>query len=331
MSNVWMVRAGENSRLINEFRKGYIAVGFDALGDMSATVEYEAFKKYFKDMYPDEKPGSIAGQIAMFYKFRSTMQVGDKVVTYDSTTREYLIGSILSDYQYEPNIVGDYPHYRKVKWEGSISRDRLTPAARNSLGSTLTIFSVNEDIWKEIVLFLSGEQSMSKTINVIDEKDEFEQLKDDTVDRARELIKDRLLGLSASEMEQLAAAILRAMGYRTRISPKGPDQGVDVFASPDGLGFEEPRIKTEVKHRPKTSISSQDIRSFLGGLRPGDKGLYISTGGFTLDAKYEAQRSNIPLSLVSLDDLAVLVVTYYESFDLDGRALIPLVKIYWPV
>ena len=35
------------------------------------------------------------------------------------------------------------------------------------------------------------------------------------------------------------------------------------------------------------------IRSFLGGLREGDKALYISTGGFTQDAKYEEARSNI--------------------------------------
>lgn len=64
-------------------------------------------------------------------------------------------------------------------------------------------------------------------------------------------------------MEQLVAAILRAMGYKARVTPKGPDRGVDVIASPDGLGLEEPRIKAEVKHRPKTPIGSQLIRSFL--------------------------------------------------------------------
>ena len=130
-------------------------------------------------------------------------------------------------------------------------------------------------------------------------------------------------------MQELLAAILRAMGFKTRVSPRGPDRGLDVFASPDGLGLQEPRIKAEVKHRGG-SIGSQELRSFIGGLRPGDRALYLSTGGFSKDAKYEADRSNIPLTLIDLDNLATLIEQHYESFDSDGRALLPLTKIYWP-
>jgi restriction system protein len=85
-----------------------------------------------------------------------------------------------------------------------------------------------------------------------------------------------------------------------------------------------------VKHRARTTIGATDVRSFLGGLRPGDRGLYISTGGFTREAKYEADRSNTPATLIDLDELARLVVTHYDNFDLEGRALIALVKVYWP-
>jgi hypothetical protein len=56
----------------------------------------------------------------------------------------------------------------------------------------------------------------------------------------------------------------------------------------------------------------------------------VSTGGFSKEAKYEAERSNIPLTLIELDDLATLVEQHYENFDANGRALIPLTKIYWP-
>ncbi len=58
--------------------------------------------------------------------------------------------------------------------------------------------------------------------------------------------------------------------------------------------------------------------------------MYVSTGGFTKDAKYEADRSNIPVTLIDLDELATLVVTHYENFDLEGRALISLIRVYWP-
>jgi restriction system protein len=35
--------------------------------------------------------------------------------------------------------------------------------------------------------------------------------------------------------------------------------------------------------------------------------------------------------LLTLDDLANLVVEHYELFDAEGRTLVPLVKVYWPV
>ncbi|WP_371683247.1 restriction endonuclease [Hahella sp. KA22] len=149
------------------------------------------------------------------------------------------------------------------------------------------------------------------------------------MNQSKELIKDKIIALDADEMEQLIATVLRGMGFRARVSPKGPDRGIDVFASPDGLGLQEPRIKVEVKHRSGT-IGAQILRSFIGALRPGDKGIFVSTGGFTREARYEADRANIPLTLVDIDILAELVVDYYEEFSLEGKALIPLIRIYWP-
>lgn len=58
--------------------------------------------------------------------------------------------------------------------------------------------------------------------------------------------------------------------------------------------------------------------------------MYVSTGGFSKDAKYEAERSTIPITLIDLDMLVELIIQYYDNFDAEARALIPLVKIYWP-
>lgn len=69
------------------------------------------------------------------------------------------------------------------------------------------------------------------------------------------------------------------------VSPQGTDRGVDVLASPDGFGLQEPHIKVEVKYRPNSCMGSPEVSSFLGSLRAGDKGLYLSTGGFTKEAK----------------------------------------------
>lgn len=78
-------------------------------------------------------------------------------------------------------------------------------------------------------------------------------------------------------------------------------------------------------------MGANEIRSFTGGLRSGDRGLYVSTGGFTKEAKYEAERSTIPISIIDSDILVELIIQYYDNFDAETKALIPLKKIYWPV
>lgn len=78
-------------------------------------------------------------------------------------------------------------------------------------------------------------------------------------------------------------------------------------------------------------MGAERIRRFLCGLRSGDRGPYISTGGFTKEVRYEVGRSNIPVTLVDSDYLASLVVEHYDSFDNEGRSLVPLKKVYWPI
>ena len=119
-------------------------------------------------------------------------------------------------------------------------------------------------------------------------------------------------------------------GYKTRISPQGSDRGKDIIASPDGFGFEPPRIVVEVKHR-KEAMGAPEIRSFLGGRHKDDKGLYVSTGGFTTQARYEAERASIPLTLLDLNDLVMAFIENYENMRMSSRTLIPLAKIYWPL
>jgi restriction system protein len=120
------------------------------------------------------------------------------------------------------------------------------------------------------------------------------------------------------------------MGYKTRVSREGSDLGIDILASPDGFGFESPRIIVEVKHRSGT-IGSKEIRNLVGGRHASDKGLFVSTGGFTKDARYEADRANIPLMLWDLDDLVQALVENYENADQETRTLLPLTRLFWPV
>jgi restriction system protein len=119
------------------------------------------------------------------------------------------------------------------------------------------------------------------------------------------------------------------MKYKTQVSPAGADRGKDIIASPDGFGFENPRIVVEVKHR-NGQMGSPAIRSFLGGRHKDDRGLFVSTGGFTKDAHYEAERAQVRLTLWTLDNLVRALVEHYDNTDTETKRMVPLKRMYVP-
>ncbi|MEZ5065908.1 MAG: restriction endonuclease [bacterium] len=329
MSRFWMVRAGGGGRLVDEFEeKGCVAANWGGVGEVGATTTADDLKEQLRKGLPNPHPAAVSNIAAMIWKFAREMAPGDKVVTYDPAKREYLLGEISGDYRYSSDIP-EHEQVRPVRWIGRAGRDDLSTNAKNTLGGFLTVFEPGEDVLDEIQRAMNGVAPASESESSV-AGDDFPGLREDVEERSRESLKDRISMLDPAEMEHLVAALLRAMGFKTRVSQSGPDRGRDVVASPDGLGFQSPSIIAEVKHRPRTAIGSQQIRSFLGALRPSDRGLYVSTGDFSKDARYEAERSAVPVTLINLDDLAKLVVEHYESFDADGRALLPLVRVYWP-
>ncbi len=267
------------------------------------------------------------------HRFLCELVKGETVVTYDASKRIYHLGTVVGDYAYHADYDVELRHTRAVTWTATLERDRLSASTKNSLGSIATIFCASEAASDEVVGLIAATPATLNPIpsedNSEPEDDEIEVLQD-TEQRAMDFLQDRLSKLSWDQMQELVAGLLRAMGYKTRISPPGPDRGKDIVASPDALGFVSPRIVTEVKHR-KGTMGAPDVRAFAGGLRNRDNGLYVSTGGFTREARYEADRANHPLTLMDSIDLGKAIIENYDRMDLETRTLLPFKKIYWPV
>ncbi len=330
--NVWLVRAGRGAEHAEDFAtEGYVGISWMDVGPVSADTPDDEIERGFERHYPEAKPGTRAVWVSQLKRFLRELQMGDSVVTYDSNQRIYLIGTIGSEPKWrEARRLG---RIREVAWEKHVHRDLLSTPTKNSLGSIATLFRVSDDASAE--LFAKAVPISAPALpdapDDADEADEAEPdalLHEETVRKSGEFIQDRIAQLSWQDMQRLVAGILRAMGYKTRVA-NGPDRGVDVFASPDGLGLQEPRIFVEVKHRKQT-IGAPDIRAFLGGRRTGDKCLYVSSGGFTKEARYEADRASVPLTLINLEDLSQLLVDHYERADMETQALVRLTKLYWP-
>jgi len=323
-NNIWMVRAGKRGRLCSEFlEKKIVAISYGNIGDLSTISNLDDLKNVIKKAHPNEKDQTInswAGQIYHFlFDFKEDR---DYVLTYDSESREYHIGSIIGDYEYNKDLI-EFEHIRKINWLGKVSRDNLSSSTRYSLGSGLTIFNLNEDVKKEIITLLYGDVSTSEP------PEELEGDIEKSIEEAYEAIKDKIITLDWEQMQDLVAGLLRAMGYKTSVSERGPDKGVDITAHPDEFGIKDPKIKVQVKHR-KDKSGSQLIQQLRGALKKGEKGIFVSTGGFTKNAWNEAESSSTIIKLINLDYLVDLIIKYYEDFDDETKDILPLKRIYLP-
>ncbi len=343
MSKTWMIR-GEGGRLYDIFREqSIVAIGWHEIaGEISPAMTKKDIAKLYQQKFPELKKGTVIAAASQVWRFMNEVKVGDQVVTYSPDNRTYLLGEVLSAAAYQPERASvDLVLVRSVKWlSAEVNRDQLTQRTKNSLGSILTVFVIPDTGAAELNAAAAKPSDAAAAFvqetAELEEDEELEAPSNVSLDPlagveslAVERIKDLVARLSWDDMQELVAGILRAMGYKTLISPPGPDRGKDIVASPDGFGFEHPRIVVEVKHR-SGQIDSKAIRSFLGGRHQDDRGLFVSSGGFTKDAYYEADRAAVPLTLWTMDTVVRVLIEHYDGTDAETKRLVPLKRLYIP-
>ena len=133
------------------------------------------------------------------------------------------------------------------------------------------------------------------------------------------------------DFQDLVAALLRTMGYFVpHIAKRGKDGGIDIIAYSDPLGTREPRIKVQVKHRPDAGISVEDIRQLIGILsKPGDVGLFVTSGHFTSEAERTARESHKHIELIDFDRLIALWQEFYPQMIDEDKNRLPLYPIFF--
>jgi len=117
---------------------------------------------------------------------------------------------------------------------------------------------------------------------------------------------NRLLKISPKSFENLCQRVLRESGFiQVEVTGRSGDGGIDgkgIYKMNGLLSF---NIIFQCK-RYQNSVSSKEIRDFRGAMQGrADKGLFITTGTFTRDAKQEATRDGV--SLIDLIDGNLLV------------------------
>lgn len=325
---VWVVRAGVSNQIASVVEgASVVAIGWGVMGDLSGLSTRDDFRNLYRSKYPEDsevKVGIGAGQV---FRFVKEIQTGDTILTPVVVSREVLIGEIVGNYVFDPQIISEhYPNIRKVKWRKKVSRDDLSSQFRNTLGGLLTVFRA-DGFLEEVKALLIGKEPPSPE-GEVPEVD----FAADVQAKADEMISDLLYKIDAYEFQDLVACVLRAMGFKTKVSAPGPDGGVDIRVFPDAFGFQEPRIRVQVKHR-KGQATQQEVQQFAGATSSSGenyKGLFVSTGGFTTPAIREVEK-HPNITLIDRDSFVNLLLEHYNNLEPQYQAMVPLRRVYIPV
>lgn len=330
---IWVVRAGEGGEYADDCKEhNIVALRWQEMGDLSGLEGRDEFLQKAQSVYPNHKLGRQRSGASQLFRFVNEVRTGDLVLTPVSAARQIHMGEIVGEYVHRVDLIEGLPQTRAVEWRRTVSRDDLSVRARNSAGSSLTLFSMAAHLVELLQLLEGGAGATEVSPSdepTPDEPDFFEDVKA----RAAELISDRIAHMDPYDFQDLVAALLRATGYHTRVSPPGADRGVDILAYPDPLGFETPRIRAQVKQRSGKRLGGGEMRNFLATLRDGERGLVVSTGGFSPDAKMEAERvaRGIAVTMLDLEQFVDLLTQHYGGLESTAKVLMPLEAVYIPV
>lgn len=311
----------------NFYKGNYVAIFFDNIDYRELSIEQikEKTHKFHPEMSPAQL-GMTAGQI---YRFMM-ISASDYVITYNPEKRLYHIGIAIWKLTHQPETDNqEWSMKQSIEWKISVSRDVLPIEIKNSLGAISTVFNISDEYGNHMLLLANNPNSNTAIEKIENTIPTIEFMKDDLTQKAKELIQDKIDALDWYQMQELVAWLLRAMGYKTKISPIWPDGGKDIVATKDWFGFEDPTIIVEVKHR-REAMWWPVVNQLAGVIRAWQKWLFVSTGGFTRQA-LEMAKNHHHIVMIDLEQLTDLVIEYYESFDLEWQKLIPLSKIYRPM
>ena len=326
-ATIWGIHAGKTGDAERLFlNNNCIAVGWAKMGDLSALKpDRDAFKARVAEVYPEKKPGAIPNNAGQLFRFVHEMKPSDLVVYPSKRDRLIHLGRVEGEYRYDPKTEKGYPNVRPVKWLREVPRTRFSQGALYEIGSAMSLFLV-KNYADEFRATLEGKAA---PLMPVEQDESVAAVAEDIEETTRDFVLKRLAQeLKGHPFADFVAHLLNTMGYRTRVSPEGPDGGIDIVAHKDELGFEPPIIKVQVKSS-EGSIGDPAVSALYGKVGVNEFGLLVTLGTFTTQAtQFAKAKSN--LRLIDGDELVQLVFQHYDEFDSRYKGLLPLRRVYVP-
>lgn len=318
---IWGIHTQDEALFLKDDK---IAIGWKEIGNLKdIPANRDDFKAKYMQVFPDAKKGSVPTSVGMLYRFCYEVQIGDYVVYPSKSDRMINIGEVTGDYTYVADA-HEYVQQRDVKWLKHIPRTSFSQGALYEIGSAMTFFAVKNYADE----FLAALDKGFKKVSVAnDEDDTVGATAEDIIESTKDFIlKELSRNLKGYALEEFVADLLRAMGYRTTVSPQGGDSGIDITAYKDEL---PPRILVQVKSQD-SDIKETTIQSLKGAMREGDYGLFVTLSNYTKNAQKYLDSTPI-IRGINGTELVDLILKYYEDLDDKYKKMIPLKMVYIPV
>ena len=166
MTDMWMVKSGENSIFIDDFKEyNLVSIGWN-LGDLT-NLSVDEITQLYENKYGN------TNSLHQVLRFKNDIQIDDYVISLNKKTNTICLGRIISDYKWEEKITkvdsyGDhYFNVRSVEWLDEIKIDVFNQSTQGTLNrSQLTVFRINEDAKNDILKVFNGKIIQIRTVTL---------------------------------------------------------------------------------------------------------------------------------------------------------------------
>lgn len=335
---VYLVRAGRNGEDEDVALENNLAIiGFDEIPSLREATDYDAVAKIVGEALPQSKPRAIGNFARQLLAFSCAMEEGDIVVLPRKLTSQIAIGRVKGPYQYtKVNTV--FRHTRRVEWlRPDVSRATFKQDLLYSFGAFMTVCNISRnDAVQRVGAVLDGKPDPGPTVSLgkIEKESPSEPDQPETQTDLAQLAHDQIVAQIQSRfaghaLAQLVDAVLQADGWVTKVSPPGPDGGVDILGGRGSLGLDEPRLCVQVK----SQNSPADVtvyRTLQGTMQTfnAEQGLLVCWGGFNRAVQQESKQGHFVVRLWDSRDLVGAIYRHYENLPAEIQAELPLKRVW---
>jgi restriction system protein len=326
----WLVRAGRHGEQEQAaLEHNVTTIGWNDLPDLSNIMDRESLKQLYSKVLPQESPAAASNRIGQIWNFLKAMQKGDLVSLPLKSQSAIAIGRIEGDYKYQ-ELSPVIRHTRPVKWLKIIPRSHFDQDLLFSLGAFMTVCQIKRNNAENRIAKMI--QNGGAIVKSSDSSRKSETIDDEPID-IEQYAKDRIIKyigakFAGHNLARIVESILKAQGYITRKSEPGKDGGIDILAGSGPLGYNEPRICAQIKSS-SSPIDVRVLRELQGVMQRvnAKQGLLVAWGGFTKDSIQEARTLFFSIRLWDEGDLLDEIWKYYETFEEELKAELPLKRI----